>query len=133
MLSQVKRAERRQDWIVFLGWEPHPMNRNIDMTYLSGGDEVFGPDYGGATVFTNVREGYLKECPNVGELIDNLNFSLEMENEIMGSILDEGQQPEEAARDWLEEHVDVALKWVDGVTTFDGGDAGAALKQELGG
>lgn len=26
MLSQVKRQTRRNKWIVFLGWEPHPMN-----------------------------------------------------------------------------------------------------------
>ncbi|MBU2039134.1 MAG: glycine/betaine ABC transporter substrate-binding protein, partial [Gammaproteobacteria bacterium] len=26
MLSQVKRKTRRDKWIVFLGWEPHPMN-----------------------------------------------------------------------------------------------------------
>jgi glycine betaine/proline transport system substrate-binding protein len=26
MLSQVRRAVRKKQWIVFLGWEPHPMN-----------------------------------------------------------------------------------------------------------
>ena len=86
MLSQVARATRRNDWIVFLGWEPHPMNANFSMAYLSGGDDWFGPNYGGATVYTNVRAGYTKECPNVGQLLDNLQFSLAMENEIMGAI-----------------------------------------------
>ena len=75
---------------MFLGWEPHPMNANFDLTYLSGGDEWFGPNYGGATVYTNVRAGYLEECPNVGQLLKNLKFTLEMENEIMGAILDDG-------------------------------------------
>ena len=51
---------------MFLGWEPHPMNANFEMKYLAGGDDVFGPNFGGATVFTNVRAGYLTECPNVG-------------------------------------------------------------------
>ena len=36
---------------MFLGLEPHPMNANFDLTYVSGGDEVFG-DLGGATVYT---------------------------------------------------------------------------------
>jgi ABC-type proline/glycine betaine transport system substrate-binding protein len=49
MLSQVDRANRRQEWVVFLGWEPHPMNRNFDLAYLEDGDEFFGPDLGGAT------------------------------------------------------------------------------------
>jgi glycine betaine/proline transport system substrate-binding protein len=101
MLAQVARATRGEDPIVFLGWEPHPMNKNFDLTYLSGGDDVFGPDYGGATVYTNVRAGYLEECPNVGQLLKNQKFTLQMENEIMAAILDEGQPPEAAAQDWL--------------------------------
>ena len=28
MLAQVKRSERKKDAVVFLGWEPHPMNAN---------------------------------------------------------------------------------------------------------
>ena len=34
------------------------MNANIEMDYLDGGDDVFGPNFGGATVHTNVRAGY---------------------------------------------------------------------------
>src|SRR5690606_739922 len=56
MLSQVRRAVQSKEDVVFLGWEPHPMNANIEMEYLSGGDEVFGPNFGGATVHTNVRK-----------------------------------------------------------------------------
>jgi glycine betaine/proline transport system substrate-binding protein len=132
MLAQVKRAAQRDEGVVFLGWEPHPMNANVEMAYLSGGDEVFGPDYGGATVYTNTRAGYVEECPNVGRLLENLEFSLEMENEIMGAILDDGQDPREAARAWLQENPEVLDAWLEGVTTRDGGDAMAAVKSELG-
>ena len=97
MLAQVARATKSEEPIVFLGWEPHPMNANFDLAYLSGGDDVFGPNYGGATVYTNVRAGYLEECPNVGQLLKNLKFTLAMENEIMGAILDDGEAPEDAA------------------------------------
>ena len=74
MLSQLSRAVRKKQWIVFLGWEPHPMNTNFSIRYLSGGDEYFGPDFGGATVYTNVRKDYLTECPNVGHLLKNMTF-----------------------------------------------------------
>src|SRR5919106_5078002 len=83
MLAQVARATRGEDPIVFLGWEPHPMNANFDLAYLSGGDDWFGPNFGGATVYTNVRAGYVGECPNAGKLVSNLKFTLGMENEIM--------------------------------------------------
>ena len=41
MLSQVDRAQRRGTDVVFLGWEPHPMNTRFKMKYLTGGDEFF--------------------------------------------------------------------------------------------
>ncbi len=132
MLAQVSRADRREEPIVFLGWEPHPMNANHDMTYLTGGDDWFGPDLGGATVYTNTRAGYVDECPNVGKLLGNLSFTLAMENEIMGAILDDGEKPEKAATAWLAAHPDVLGPWLDGVTTREGGDAMEAVKAALG-
>lgn len=132
MLAQVSRADRREEPIVFLGWEPHPMNANHDMTYLTGGDDWFGPDLGGATVYTNTRAGYVGECPNVGKLLNNLEFTLAMENEIMGAILNDGTDPEEAASAWLKANPDAITPWLDGVTTQDGGDARAAVKSALG-
>jgi glycine betaine/proline transport system substrate-binding protein len=132
MLSAVTRAARQQQHIVFLGWEPHPMNANVEMEYLSGGDDVFGPDYGGATVHTNVRAGYTEECPNVGRFLENLVFSLEMENEIMGAILDDGQDPEAAATEWLQANPEVLGAWLDGVTTLDGEDGLEAVRASLG-
>jgi len=131
MLSQVKRAIRSKQWVVFLGWEPHPMNRSIPMTYLTGGDEWFGPNLGGATVYTNVPAGYLQSCPNVGRFLKNLVFSLDMENEIMSAILDDKQEPEPAAAAWLKKNPKVLEAWLAGVTTLDGQDALAAVKKHL--
>ena len=131
MLAQVARATKRDEHIVFLGWEPHPMNANFKMAYLSGGDDVFGPDYGGATVYTNVRAGYTSECPNIGKLLQNLKFSLAMENEIMGAILNDGEDPEAAATAWLKGNPDILDSWLDGVETFDGGNGLDAVKKSL--
>jgi glycine betaine/proline transport system substrate-binding protein len=132
MLAQVARAVKRQEPVVFLGWEPHPMNANFDMTYLSGGDDWFGPNYGGATVYTNVRKGYGDDCPNVGRLLDNLKFSLKMENEIMGAILDDGEEPNDAAAAWLKANPDVLDSWLAGVETVDGQEGLPAVKKHLG-
>lgn len=132
MLSQVSRSGRSEDAVVFLAWEPHPMNANFELTYLSGGDDVFGPDFGGATVYTNVRAGYTTECPNVGQLLENLVFSLALENEIMGAILDDGEEPRDAAAAWLQANPDVLNDWLDGVTTFDGQPGLDAVRASLG-
>jgi len=132
MLAQVGRADRRGEPVVFLGWEPHPMNANFDMTYLTGGDDWFGPNLGGATVYTNTRAGYVDECPNVGALLKNLKFSLAMENEIMGAILNDGADPQDAAAAWIKANPGALDAWLDGVTTKDGGDAMAAVRAALG-
>ncbi len=132
MLAQVKRADQRDEPVVFLGWEPHPMNANFELTYLTGGDDYFGPNLGGATVYTNTRAGYVDECPNVGRLLQNLMFTLAMENEIMGAILNDQTDPRDAAGAWLAANFGVVESWLDGVTTKDGGDAMAAAKTALG-
>jgi glycine betaine/proline transport system substrate-binding protein len=128
MLAQVERATQGEEPIVFLGWEPHPMNKNFDMTYLSGGEKVFGP----STVYTNVRAGLLKECQNLGQLLKNLKFTLQMETQIMVAIADEKEDPEKAASSWIKEHPEVLDSWLNGVTTFDGQDGLAAVKAHLG-
>jgi glycine betaine/proline transport system substrate-binding protein len=132
MLAQVDRADGKGEPVVFLGWEPHPMNANFDMSYLEGGDDWFGPNLGGATVYTNTSAGYVDACPNVGTLLTNLVFSLELENEIMGAILNDGEDPEDAAKAWLAANSDVIGPWLEGVTTKDGGDATAAVMAALG-
>ena len=120
MLSQVKRKTRRDKWIVFLGWEPHPMNANFELAYLEGGDDFFGPNLGGAVVATNVRKGYATECPNVGKFLTNLKFTLASENQIMASILDDKQKPAAAAKAWIKNNPETLKQWLDGVTTKDG-------------
>ncbi|WP_289032287.1 choline ABC transporter substrate-binding protein [uncultured Roseibium sp.] len=132
MLAQVARSEKRDQDVVFLGWEPHPMNANFEMAYLDGGDDFFGPNYGGATVHTNVRAGYVAECENVGKFLENLEFSLAMENEIMGAILNDGEEPTAAAKAWLKTHPATFEGWLKGVKTVDGGDSFAAVKGALG-
>ncbi|CAG0970016.1 MAG: choline ABC transporter substrate-binding protein [Rhizobiaceae bacterium] len=128
MLSQAEKSMKDNEWIVFLGWTPHPIMGEMKITYLDGmGDSGFGA----ATVHTNVRAGYTTECPNVGKFITNLKFSLSMENQIMDAIL-KGEDANKAALVWLKANPDAVTPWLDGVTTFDGGDAAAAVKASLG-
>jgi len=127
MLAEVERAVRAHAPIVFLAWAPHPMNMRFDLRYLTGGDAVFGPNFGGAAVYTNTRAGYVTQCPNVGRLLRNLTFTVRGESELMSSILDQHQAPEAAARAWLSGHPGVVAGWLQGVRTFDGRPASAAL------
>ena len=110
----MRRAVDDDEDIVFLGWEPHPMNANFDLEYLSGGEDFFG---GEGVVHTVTRQGFVEECPNAGKLLQQMEFSLPMENEIMAAILNDGADPDEAAAAWLAKHPDMIDGWLDGVTT----------------
>jgi glycine betaine/proline transport system substrate-binding protein len=127
MLAEVERAVKVKRPVVFLGWDPHPMNMRFDMRYLTGGDATFGPNFGGAAVYTNVRAGYTKECPNVGRLLANLKFTPHGESEIMSAILDRKEAPDLAASQWLKANPAVLAQWLAGVKTFDGKPALTAL------
>lgn len=131
MLAQVERAVKDGKGIVFLAWAPHPMNTNFDLTYLSGGDAYFGPDFGGAQVHTLARKGWPAACPNAAKLFTNLVFEVDMENELMGAILG-GTDSREAATAWIKAHPDVLGPWLDGVTTLDGQPGEAAVKAAFG-
>lgn len=132
MLAQVARADKRDEPVVFLGWEPHPMNANFELTYLEGGDDFFGPNLGGAVVDTNTRAGFVEECANVGQFLQNLSFTLAMENEIMAAILDGGEDPAEAATAWLVANPDTLDGWLEGVSTFTGEPGLDAARAGLG-
>lgn len=133
MLAQVAKSTAANQDIVFLGWAPHPMNANFKMQYLTGGDALFGPNFGGANVFTTVRQGYVAECPNVGKLISNLKFTMDMENIVMGEILNNGADPKAAALAWIKANPAALDGWLAGVTTYDGsGPALDAVKKGLG-
>ncbi|HEV2505692.1 MAG TPA: choline ABC transporter substrate-binding protein [Mesorhizobium sp.] len=129
MLTQAEQSIKDNKWIAFLGWTPHPVMGAMKITYLDGmGDSGFGA----ATVSTNVRKGYLQECPNAGAFIKNLKFNLDMEGQMMDGIL-KGGNANDVAKDWLKKNPDAATPWLAGVTTFDGGDAAAAVKSAIGG
>jgi glycine betaine/proline transport system substrate-binding protein len=128
MLVQAEKAMKNKDWIVFLGWAPHPIMGKMSIKYLSG----FEADgFGDAQVQTLTRTGYSADCPNVGKLLANLEFDLPMESSIMEEI-GNGKSGETAAEDWLKANPAVLDKWLAGVTTADGGDGLAAVKTSLG-
>ncbi|MEI6805222.1 MAG: glycine betaine ABC transporter substrate-binding protein [Myxococcaceae bacterium] len=118
MLIGVKQAIARKDWVVFLGWAPHPMNLTIPMHYLSGGDSYFGINSGDASVYTLTRKGLKKECAEVAGFLERLKFTVDQENELMALILDQKLSPEKAAQVWLGKNTKTATQWTQNSDLF---------------
>jgi glycine betaine/proline transport system substrate-binding protein len=131
MLAQVERAGKSKSAVVFLAWAPHPMNERFQIEYLSGGDAYFGPNFGGAEVYTLARTGWSANCPNAATLMKNLKFEIGMENALMGTILG-GEDAKAAATAWLKANPKAIEPWLAGVTTLDGKPGLDAVKTSLG-
>jgi len=114
MLAEVSRAVKKHKFVTFLGWTPHPMNVQLKMRYLKGGEKYFG-DTG--SVYTLTRKGYAQACPNVGKLLSNLSFTQDMENSIMAEVVNNKVSNTEAAKAWLRANPAVLDTWLDGVQT----------------
>jgi len=130
MLAEVARAYAARRPVVFLAWDPHPMNMQFKLRYLSGGDATFGPNYGGAHVLTLVRSGYLQQCPNVAQLLRNLSFTTHGESEIMRAVIVDHQVPQAAAAAWLKANPQAVQEWLRGVHPFASGGASAVASEQ---
>ncbi|MEY4882388.1 MAG: hypothetical protein RIS34_242 [Pseudomonadota bacterium] len=130
MLIEAQRAAKNQKAIVFLGWEPHPMNVQMKMSYLQGGDDIFGPNLGEAKVYTAIPPSYEARCPNVTAFLKNLQFTTDIENQVMGPIL-EKVKPNVAARNFLKKNPAVLDKWLKGVKSFNGKEGLTEVKGAL--
>ena len=128
MLTQVKKNTEDKDWSVFLGWEPHPMNINMDIRYLSGGEDYWGPNKGGAQVYTMTAEDYAWKCPNVGQLLANYTFTLDEQNTLGDYVINDEMSYLEAGKQLIQDKPEILDRWFDqggpyvftGVTTRDG-------------
>jgi glycine betaine/proline transport system substrate-binding protein len=128
MLTEAEKAMARNEWIIFLGWTPHPVMTKMKIAYLEGMD---GSGFGSAKVYTLARAGYVTECPNAGKLVSNLKFDLAMESAMMEPVLNQSVDPKASALAWLKANPDAVKPWIDGVTTFGGGDAAQAVADAL--
>ncbi|MDX1610267.1 MAG: glycine betaine ABC transporter substrate-binding protein [Halofilum sp. (in: g-proteobacteria)] len=121
MLTEVQRRIRRDKWAAWLAWAPHPMNLNIDLQFLNGGEDYWGPNQGGATVYTLSREGYAWQCPNVGQFLENYTFTVEEQSQMAGYVINEGMDYAEAGRKLIQEKPDLLNRWFGGGGTYQTG------------
>lgn len=120
LLQQLRLHQREQRPMVLLGWSPNPMVKHFNLQFLSGGDAHFGIDFGRSDSYTTTRKGYAEACPNVGQLLKNVHFTADMENQLANAVLFDGQSGEQAATRWMQANTEVWQPWLEGLTTFEG-------------
>ncbi|MFP4258841.1 MAG: ABC transporter substrate-binding protein [Desulfovermiculus sp.] len=119
MLTQVKREINRDNpWIAWLGWAPHPMNLNIDMKFLHGGEEYWGPNQGAATVHTICRTGYAWKNPNIGQFFENYTFTVDEQAQMGDYVINQDMDYVEAGIKLIKEKPELLERWFDQGGTY---------------
>lgn len=115
MLTEVKQAMQRGEWIAFLGWQPHPMNTQLEIEYLKDPLQQW-PGGGVSEVHTIISKKLGRDLPHVVRFLRNVKFTVDIENELMNAILIEGKAPDVVARSWIESHPEIVNSWLEGVS-----------------
>lgn len=121
MLTEVQRRHRQNKWAAWLAWQPHPMNLNIDLEYLNGGEDYWGPNQGGATVYSMTRTGYAWQCPNVGQFLENYRFTVDEQSQLAGFVINDEMDYAEAGRALIKEKPELLERWFGAGGTFQTG------------
>ena len=111
MVQELTTAYQNEDEIIVTGWSPHWKFSSYDLKYLEDPEGSFGE---AETIDTFVREGLSEDLPEAYQLLDNFYWETEHMEEVMLEI-QEGAEPEDAARNWVDNNQDIVSEWTEGI------------------
>tara|TARA_R110002012_G_scaffold11866_5_gene53102 strand:- start:3576 stop:4451 length:876 start_codon:yes stop_codon:yes gene_type:complete len=110
MTAALASAINNEENIVVTGWTPHWMFARFDLKYLEDPENVFG---GAEQIHTVVREGLEDDMPEAYAILDAFEWTPEQMGEVMLMNQEDGSDPYENAKQWVEENQDVVEQWLD--------------------
>lgn len=129
MLSQVKKAAKNDQWIVFLGWKPHWMNIEWDLKYLKDPERIW-PKPGKEVVWTLSRKGFEGDKPNLYKFFKQFKVTAAWQSMWIKGYTYEGKEPGNVAETWIKNHLDAVDMWVYGVNSVDGKRARHVIRKK---
>jgi glycine betaine/proline transport system substrate-binding protein len=118
MLTELDRAYRAREPIIFLGWSPHWMNAEYDFRYLEDPKDAQGPFNDPSELSTIVRDGLKEDDPVAYELIRSISLTEQQVNALEAEIL-EARDPVTGVKSWLAENRDVVEPWIEAAETTE--------------
>lgn len=122
MLAQVERAVANDEWVVFLGWQPHWMNIKFDMKYLEDPEGIWGKK---STIYTVVHPDFVDTHPNVARFLEQMVVDKAVQSRWILEYGYNDRAAEDVAREWIAANRDTVDAWLDGVTDASGERAAA--------
>ncbi|WP_087720356.1 glycine betaine ABC transporter substrate-binding protein [Salinicola salarius] len=112
MTSSLASAIQNEEDIVVTGWTPHWMFARWDLKYLDDPKKSFGE---AEHINTVVHNGLEERMPEAYAILDNFHWTPDQMGEVMLMNQEEGSDPYENAKKWVDEHPDVVAEWTDGI------------------
>lgn len=109
MTAALRRAVERDEWIVVTGWTPHWKFAAFDLKYLEDPRNSFGEAEHIATIVTPELE---TKAPDVYSFLNNFYWTAEEMGQVM-MMIEEGEEPFDAARQWISENPDRVGSWLE--------------------
>ncbi len=109
MTAALRRAIDREEWIVVTGWTPHWKFAAFDLKYLDDPKKTLGEEEHIATI---VHPDLQTKAPDVYEFLDNFYWTPEEMAKVM-MLIEEGMEPYDAARQWINENQDKVDQWLE--------------------
>lgn len=131
-MAQVERAVKKKQWIIFVAWKPHWMNAKWDLYYVKApqGNDL-RPQHG--VVYTIATHGFADKNPNVARFFRQFRVDAAIQSQWTLDMNDKGLSPEQIAKAWIGENLDIVAGWLVGVKTYDGKETAMdALRQVYG-
>ncbi len=107
MTVALDQAIRNQEDIIVTGWSPHWMFAKHDLKYLDDPKNSFG---GEESINTIVRLGLKDDMPEVYQVLANFQWDEKDMEEVMLQI-NKGEDPEVAAKNWIDKNPTKVAKW----------------------
>ncbi|MFW5711101.1 MAG: glycine betaine ABC transporter substrate-binding protein [Spirochaetota bacterium] len=108
MTSALKDAVENEEPIVVTGWRPHTMFGRWDLRFLKQDkDQVWGK----GNIHIMGRKNLREDKPELAQFLENFFFTDEQLADLMLTVA-EGDDTEEAARQWMNDNMDVVEQWI---------------------
>jgi len=113
MASELLKAYQEERPIIVTGWTPHWKFAKMELKYLEDPLGIYGGD---ERIHTIVRKGLEQDHPDAYQFLDRFYWTPDDMAQVMVDI-QEGMDPEEAARKWIEANGDKVDAWVEGLAS----------------
>ncbi len=113
MLTELQSAYDNEEPIVVPLWKPHWIFGVLDIKMLEDPEEIYGGE--GDQIYTVARKGLEEDSPAAYRVLENYVETYEMVEELMPLVHDEGQDPADVAKQFLEDNPDLLEEWTEGV------------------